>query len=193
MATPKDTQEEPQEAEEVKDAKQLSQEIIESKSFIGKPPTEDIINQIRHLWGIEGLQKQEICRLVGVGMNVVNAATKGIPPGKDPAAGVLKRLQEQKPEVLVSRQLVVTSPAAPSQEANSSLYALAVQKGFRTIDEFIFNELVPWYAVKMEWEFRAHKRISPEEFLVFLDEVTRKSIKFDELAQTALKEGMKVE
>jgi hypothetical protein len=183
---------------------EIAKEWVErskKEKVVGALPLPSQIEAARYLWGVQGLERRQISTILHLSLPIINDACDGILQGKPPGGPNQQEIEEYLADLGLAVEkpkkkeevLVVTSPAAPSQKALSSIYALAIQKGFETMDDFIFRELIPWYGVKMEWEFRAHKRISPEDFLVFLDEVTRKSLKFDELAQFALREGVRVE
>jgi len=186
---------------------EIAKEWVErskKEKIIGALPLPSQIEAARYLWGVQGLKKNQIATILHLGLPIINDACDGMLQGKPPGepnqqeiedclVSLGLKVEKPKTEKKAEEVLFVTSPAAPSQKALSSIYALAIQKGFETMEDFIFQELIPWYGVKMEWEFRAHKRISPEVFLIFLDEVTRKSLKFDELAQFALRDGVRVE
>lgn len=157
----------------------------------------ELINDARRLWGIEGYDKGKISHDLGLGMNLVEVCIKGIPKGKAPGervdiprmmvgAGLVPSPRVESPsgsatkiERGTMRRDASQSIAIPvplvQPDTLSSLYALAVQRGFPSLDEFILTEVIPWYGVKMSWEWRTNTRITPREFERFIDDVSRKS------------------
>jgi len=101
------------------------------------------------------LTKGEITKIHGLGMNIVEEIVKGIPQGAPPGSRVSKYLMGQ-------------------------LYMLTLSAGCSKIDEFLANELLPVYGIKLRWEVKLQRRITPKELSQFIELSASKAVRYDE-------------
>lgn len=162
----------------------------------GNKLTKESVDKIRHLYGIEGFQKKQISSLLGVGMNIVEESTKGVPkppPIKIDVSKVVPKglsaqeLKPDKPRETPGYREHISLPAPTvGVDVVAALYMLAVGSGFDDLDDFVKHELIPWYGVKIDWQNKTRSRMSPRELAGAFDIMARKAVKFDSLVAEAM-------
>lgn len=161
----------------------------------------EAVAEARRLWGTEGWDRKMISKQLKLGLNIVGACVRGIqrgipPEGRIDIPGMIARAGIGGPRIespmgkgtavevgtLQSKETPTMVPVPViAPEALSSLYALAVQRGYGSLDQFILKVLIPWYGVMMKWEWRTGTNLTPQEFEKYIDDTSKKSALLDQI------------
>lgn len=118
---------------------------------------------------LEGKTMREIAKETGVSLGVVGKHLKGIEPGTNEKAN--------NPE-LRGPQYV---PVMISKEHSAKLYALAIDEGYQSVEEFLEKSMLPWYRVKRDFEWKLRMKVEPKTFQLYLEGAITDSIELSEL------------
>lgn len=149
------------------------------------------IEDIRHSWRVEGMTKGQITKVYELGMNIVEEIVNGIPQGRVDVRNTLHGMIPKKPkdtkETDKQNELPDTTPI--SLHLQGQLYMLTLSAGFSNINEFLANELLPVYGIKLRWEVKLQRRITPKELSEFIEVAASKAVRFDEAVKGMMSPG----
>ena len=74
-------------------------------------------------------------------------------------------------------------PMLISKEHVAKLYALAMDEGFEDVNEWIKANLLPWYSVKRDFEWKLRMKLNPAEFSAFIQTAMTDSIELKALKE----------
>jgi len=93
-----------------------------------------------------------------------------------------EKTEKKKPQSMKDVQHVL------SDESEGKLYFLAVGAGFNDVNDWIEQELVPWYAIKSKLESKIGGKFTPDTFLGTFNMIARDSVLFRQMAEQFNKE-----
>jgi len=153
--------------------------------------TEEEINVAAYILKTEKQASyREIAEKVGIALGRVRDAikngevlVKGVHNGQA-LAGMpeSEKTEKKKPQLMKDVQHVL------SDESEGKLYFLAVGAGFNDVNDWIEQELVPWYAIKGKLESKIGGKFTPDTFLGTFNMIARDSVLFRQMAEQFNKE-----
>jgi hypothetical protein len=178
-------------AEEALNPEEIVKKYESRGQKLGGIPTVEQVNEIRQLWGIDGLEAREISKRVKLGVNVVYDSIRGIPRGKPPVEEAKTEIVEAPNERMLPTSsvspIVVDSSMAISQKHLADLYLFALQRGYKSIDKLLDDVLIPLYAYFVDWEFKVGQRMTVEDFRGLITLFRDNAFKFTFLLEEAQK------
>ena len=114
---------------------------------------------------------RQIADELGIALGRVGEILKGVL-----ASGVDESLLEKKspPQFI---------PMLVSKEHVAKLYALAMDEGFDDVNEWIKANMLPWYSIKRDFEWKLRVKLNAQEFATYIQACMIDSIELRELKQ----------
>jgi len=113
---------------------------------------------------------RQIAEELGISLGKVADILKGVP-----ATGAETQVEEKRPPQLL--------PMLVSKEHVAKLYALAMDEGYEDVNNWIKAVLLPWHAVKRDFEWKLRMKLNPAEFSAFIQTAMTDSIELKQLKQ----------
>jgi len=113
---------------------------------------------------------RQISEELGISLGKVAEILKGVP-----ATGPEAQTEEKRPPQLL--------PMLVSKEFVAKLYALAMDEGYEDVNNWIKEVLLPWHAVKRDFEWRLRMKLNPAEFSAFIQTAMTSHIELKQLKE----------
>jgi len=115
---------------------------------------------------------REIAKETGLSLAKISEILKGVPKplGKFSKEDLPKDTQPSQPV-----------PSVISREYVGKLYWLAMGEGFDDVNKWIAEVMLPWYAVKRDFEWKLRMKLNPAEFSAFIQTAMTDSIELKQL------------
>lgn len=120
---------------------------------------------------LQGKTMRDIAKDTGISLGTVGKLLKGVEPGTNEKAN---KPEQRGPSYV---------PVMISKEHSAKLYALAIDEGYASVEEFLEKSMLPWYRVKRDFEWKLRIQIVPKQFQLYIEKAMA-----DSLELTTLKE-----
>jgi len=114
---------------------------------------------------------RQIADELGIALGTVAGFLKGVP-----ATGAT---QEVEPE----RKTPPFMPMLITRERVAKFYALALDEKFEDVNKWIDEVLLPWYAVKRDFEWKLRIKIVPSEFAAYIETAMADSVELKQMKE----------
>jgi len=111
---------------------------------------------------------RQISEELGISLGKVAEILKGVP-----ATGAETQIPEKRPPQFL--------PMLVSKEHVAKLYALAMDEGYEDVNAWIKGVLLPWHAVKRDFEWKLRMKLNPAEFSAYIQTAMTDSIELKQL------------
>lgn len=128
------------------------------------PTEEEIKNEALRLRIDKRLSYREIAHELGLSLGRVGQLLKGVP------LPILKKAETAPEKKDEGEQTPVSVPSLISPMNASKLFALAMDEGFKDVNTFIDQDLIPWHQVKRDFEWKLQKKpLNAKEFETYIE------------------------
>lgn len=118
---------------------------------------------------IQGKTMRQISKDTGISLGTVGKLLKGVEAGTNEKAN--------KPEPRGPSYV----PVMISKEHSAKLFALAIDEGYASVEEFLEKSMLPWYRVKRDFEWKLRIQIVPKQFQLYIEKAMADSLQLQEI------------
>lgn len=117
----------------------------------------------------QGKTIQQIADDTGIPRSNVGKILKGVEPAEKPAVD-----GQRKPPLMA---------VMIRQEDAAKLYALAIDEGFNSTEDFLEQAMLPWYRVKREFEWKLKVKLEPKKFQMYIESAMNDQARLQQLQE----------
>ena len=120
------------------------------------------------------MNMRQIAEETGMALSKVGTLLKGIEPAKTESASTIKEEPPRRPQLMA---------VMIRQEDAAKIYALAIDEGFNSVEEFLERMMLPWYRVKRDFEWKLKTKIEPKKFQLYIENCMADSLELQQLKE----------